>query len=149
MITRGDDMPGPALNTARELFREDTGDPAGSYYENSVHVTEAGSIGMNVGGYVIVQPISATAAAAGPGGVGRAALVGGDGDRPARRQGDDLVADEELRRHRVDVPELAEHPGDAFGADHLPEVFEADGAGVDVSWRQPIRHRCRLSLAPH
>jgi hypothetical protein len=58
MITRGDDMPGPALNTARELFREDTGDPAGSYYENSVHVTEAGSIGMNVGGYVIVQPIA-------------------------------------------------------------------------------------------
>lgn len=46
------------LNTDRELYREDTGDPAGSYYENSVHVTAGGLIGMNVGGTVIVQPIA-------------------------------------------------------------------------------------------
>lgn len=51
-------MSGPAKNTDRELYREDTGDPAGSYYENSVHVTESGAIGMNVGGTVIVQPIA-------------------------------------------------------------------------------------------
>lgn len=52
-------MNGPAKNTDRELYREDTGDPAGSYYENSVHVTENGAIGMNVGGTVIIQPIAA------------------------------------------------------------------------------------------
>jgi hypothetical protein len=49
---------GPVKNTDRELYREDTGDPAGSYYENSVHVTESGDIGMNVGGLVIVQSIA-------------------------------------------------------------------------------------------
>lgn len=48
----------PAANTDRELYREDTGDGAGSYYENSVHVTADGRIGMNVGGTVIVQPIA-------------------------------------------------------------------------------------------
>jgi hypothetical protein len=49
---------GPAKNTDRELFREDTGITAGSHYENSVHVTEAGHIGMNVGGRVVVLPIA-------------------------------------------------------------------------------------------
>jgi hypothetical protein len=49
----------PVMNTDRELYREDTGDPAGSYYENSVFVTDKGGIGMNVGGTVIVQPITA------------------------------------------------------------------------------------------
>lgn len=48
----------PVQNTDRELFREDTGDPAGSYYENSVHVTASGGIGMSVGGSVIVKPIA-------------------------------------------------------------------------------------------
>jgi hypothetical protein len=52
-------MNGPVWNTDRELFRENTGDSAGSYYENSLHVTADGSIGMNVGGTVIVQPIAA------------------------------------------------------------------------------------------
>lgn len=47
-----------ARNTDRELFREDTGDPAGSYYENSVFVTESGTIGMSVGGRVVVMPIA-------------------------------------------------------------------------------------------
>jgi hypothetical protein len=48
----------PAANTDLELFRENTGDPAGSYYENSVFVTAEGAIGMNVGGRVIVQRIA-------------------------------------------------------------------------------------------
>lgn len=52
-------MNGPVKNTDRELFRENTGHAAGSYYENSVHVTGGGAIGMNVGGSVIVQPIAA------------------------------------------------------------------------------------------
>lgn len=47
-----------AANTDRELYREDKGDPAGSYYENSVFVTADGRIGMNVGGRVIVQEIA-------------------------------------------------------------------------------------------
>lgn len=55
---------GPVANTDRELYREDTGDPAGPYYENSVHVTESGSIGMNVGGHVVVMPIADWMAAA-------------------------------------------------------------------------------------
>jgi hypothetical protein len=45
-------------NSNRELFREDTGDPAGSYYENSIHVAEGGRIGMNVAGTVYVKSIA-------------------------------------------------------------------------------------------
>lgn len=52
-------MTEPAANTDRKLYRENTGDPAGPYYENSLHVTVGGGIGMNVGGLVIVQPIAA------------------------------------------------------------------------------------------
>lgn len=45
-----------AKNTDRELYREpDQGN--GSFYSDSIHVTEYGSIGMNHGGYVIVMPI--------------------------------------------------------------------------------------------
>lgn len=40
-------------NTDRELWRETPGD----YYAPSLHVTEGGGIGMNVGGFVIVKPI--------------------------------------------------------------------------------------------
>ena len=43
----------PVINTDRELWREVPGD----YYADSIHVTEGGGIGMNVGGYVIVLPI--------------------------------------------------------------------------------------------
>ena len=40
-------------NTDRELWRETEDD----YYAPSLHVTEGGGIGMNVGGTVIVMPI--------------------------------------------------------------------------------------------
>lgn len=40
-------------NTDRELWRETEGD----YYSSSIHVTEGGGIGMQVGGYVIVMPV--------------------------------------------------------------------------------------------
>ncbi len=44
------------VNTDRELYREpDQG--GGSYYSDSIHVTESGGIGMNCGGHVIVMPI--------------------------------------------------------------------------------------------
>lgn len=36
----------PAQNTDRELWRESPGD----YYANSIHLTESGGIGINVGG---------------------------------------------------------------------------------------------------
>lgn len=52
-------LSGAAKNTDRELFRErldDASDP-GDYYAPSVHVTQDGMIGMNVGGHVIVMPI--------------------------------------------------------------------------------------------
>jgi len=43
-----------AQNTDRELFQEKVGD----YYSNSMHVTEAGAIGIKVGGSVIVMPLA-------------------------------------------------------------------------------------------
>lgn len=44
---------GPCENTDRELWREREGD----YYANSIHVTQAGAIGINVGGFVIVKTL--------------------------------------------------------------------------------------------
>jgi hypothetical protein len=41
-------------NTDRELWREREGD----YYANSIHVTEHGGVGINVGGHVIVKPLT-------------------------------------------------------------------------------------------
>lgn len=41
-------------NTDRELWREREDD----FYANSIHVTEGGGIGMNVGGTVVVMPIA-------------------------------------------------------------------------------------------
>ena len=43
-----------ALNTDREIWREREGD----YYANSIHVTQGGGIGINVGGLVIVLPLA-------------------------------------------------------------------------------------------
>ena len=40
-------------NTDREIWREREGD----YYADSIHVTKAGGIGLNVGGRVIVMSI--------------------------------------------------------------------------------------------
>lgn len=42
-------------NTDRELWRERPGD----YYSNSIHVTKEGLIGMDVGGTVVVLPVTA------------------------------------------------------------------------------------------
>lgn len=44
-------------NTDRELYREPDETGNGDYYCNSLHVTDSGSIGMNVGGMVHVMPI--------------------------------------------------------------------------------------------
>jgi len=38
-------------NTDRELYRE------GDYYSPSIHVTESGGIGINVGGHVLVAQL--------------------------------------------------------------------------------------------
>lgn len=46
-------MEGPYQNTDREIWRERPGD----YYADSIHVTETGGIGLNVGGWVMVLPI--------------------------------------------------------------------------------------------
>ena len=40
-------------NTDRELWRKVPGD----YYSPSIHATEGGGIGINVGGHVIVAPV--------------------------------------------------------------------------------------------
>jgi hypothetical protein len=42
-----------ARNTDRELWRENPGD----YYSPSIHVTEGGGIGFDVGGNVVVKPL--------------------------------------------------------------------------------------------
>lgn len=42
-----------ARNTDRELWRL----VPDSYYSPSIHVTESGGIGINVGGHVIVMPV--------------------------------------------------------------------------------------------
>ena len=42
-----------ALNTGKEIWRKTPGD----YYSPSIHVTEFGDIGINVGGYVLIAPI--------------------------------------------------------------------------------------------
>src|SRR5438045_2425663 len=41
------------LNTDREIYRS----PTDSMYDDSIHVTEGGSIGLNVSGHVIVKPL--------------------------------------------------------------------------------------------
>jgi hypothetical protein len=40
-------------NTDREIWRKVKDD----YYSPSIHVTEFGNIGINVGGYVLVAPV--------------------------------------------------------------------------------------------
>lgn len=47
------DAPKGYVNTDRELWRERLCDPL----SNSIHVTETGAIGINVGGRVIVAPL--------------------------------------------------------------------------------------------
>ena len=46
-------MTGPMANTDREIWRELPDD----FYSPSIHVTEHGDIGINVGGHVIVAPV--------------------------------------------------------------------------------------------
>jgi hypothetical protein len=47
---------GPARNTDREIWRGlDEG--CGSYYADSIHVTEGGGVGFNCGGTVVVLPL--------------------------------------------------------------------------------------------
>lgn len=54
-----------AKNTDRELWcGPDEGN--GSYYADSIHVTEGGGIGINCGGYVIVKPLKEWFALAAP-----------------------------------------------------------------------------------
>ncbi len=48
----------PSQNTDRELWREPHPDPPGSYYANSIHVTQQGGIGINVGGTVFVRSLA-------------------------------------------------------------------------------------------
>lgn len=46
-------MDGQYKNTDREIWRETLDD----FYSPSMHVTASGSIGINVGGHVIVMPV--------------------------------------------------------------------------------------------
>jgi hypothetical protein len=44
---------GPVVNTDREIWRETPDD----FYAPSIHVTQGGGIGINVGGMVNVKPV--------------------------------------------------------------------------------------------
>ena len=47
-----------AANTDREIWRKGDGDGNGmSYYEPTIHVTQRGLIGINVGGHVYEKPV--------------------------------------------------------------------------------------------
>lgn len=48
------DKNGPEINTDEELWRETEGD----YYADSIHATQDGGIGINVGGLVYVRTLS-------------------------------------------------------------------------------------------
>jgi hypothetical protein len=51
--------PKAAMNTDRELWREPTDKIGHEFYQPSIHVTESGGVGINVGGRVIVLPLRA------------------------------------------------------------------------------------------
>ena len=51
-------MTDAVLNTDRELYRVPDVGGNGDYYLDRIHVTQGGSIGINVGGLVIVKPLS-------------------------------------------------------------------------------------------
>jgi hypothetical protein len=46
------------MNTDRELYREPDKDDKGDFYSDSVHVTQDGGIGINVGGLVFVKTLA-------------------------------------------------------------------------------------------
>jgi hypothetical protein len=50
---------GAAANTDRELWREPTDEIGREFYQPSIHVTEHGGVGINVGGHVIVLSLRA------------------------------------------------------------------------------------------
>jgi hypothetical protein len=45
-------------NTDRELWRQPDKDGKGDFYSDSVHVTQDGGIGINVGGLVFVKTLA-------------------------------------------------------------------------------------------
>lgn len=53
------DEPRAAQNTDRELWREPTDNIGAEFYMPSIHVTQGGAIGINVGGRVFVMPLRA------------------------------------------------------------------------------------------
>ena len=50
-------MSGPVENTDREIWRGPPDENGDTFYSPSIHVTERGDIGINVGGKVIVMPV--------------------------------------------------------------------------------------------
>lgn len=120
-----------AANTDRELFREDTGDPAGPYYEDSLHVTAQGAIGMNVGGRVLTAPIFIWHQAL-------HALDRGCGGMPHGAHG-----------ACGGVPHAAPHPGGEATAltEAVRAAFMAAGADIADSWRPLTRAVQRILAA--
>lgn len=52
-MTNSTPSPAADVNTDREIYRS----PFGSMYDDSIHVTQGGGIGFNVGDHVIVRPL--------------------------------------------------------------------------------------------
>jgi hypothetical protein len=61
MTKKDPSLEGAAVNTDRELYREDLEDPLDptNYYSPRVFVTKEGKLGLDVGGSVIVMSIRA------------------------------------------------------------------------------------------
>lgn len=98
-----------AANTDRELYREGGGDGNGqSHYEPSIHVTEHGAIGINVGGHVITTSIRGWHALA----TERDALIRQAKAQAMRSQRDFFLA--------IDMPVAADHCEQAAMAYEAP-----------------------------
>ena len=93
---------GPMISNDRELWREREGD----YYANSIHVTDAGGIGINVGGYVIVKPLAGWHKLAAPNGPPQ--LLTDGADSPTNKGQDTPIPTPEGQGGEEDARELVE-----------------------------------------
>src|SRR2546425_620415 len=105
-------------NTDRELWREREGD----YYADSIHVTESGEIGINVGGRVVVQKLRDWHAAV----EGREVLLDALAEHGDVRRGE-RVAGGALGLVTSEMAEEQEPPGD--GREERERVEESLAGG--------------------
>lgn len=52
-----DELPSASQNTDKEIWKKPGAEIGREYYQPSIHVTASGSIGIDVGGHVIVMAV--------------------------------------------------------------------------------------------